>query len=140
MQKTMQLDIVSAEAAIFSGNIAHMVVTGEAGELGIHPGHTALLTALKPGQVQVVLDNGQEEIFYLSGGILEVQPHAATILADTALRAADLDHAAAEAIKEQAEKTLSEQKSGIEYSLALSELAEAVAQLRAIKALRDKKN
>ena len=106
------------------------------GELGIHAGHTALLTALKPGQVRAELAEGREEIFYISGGMLEVQPNVATILADTAMRAADLDEAAAQAAVEHAEKTLGERKAGIEYSTALTELAEATAQLRAIQMLR----
>ncbi len=132
----MELDIVSAEASIFTGSVKFLSVTGSAGELGIHPGHTALLTSLKPGQIKATLESGNEEVFYISGGMLEVQPDAVTVLADTAIRAADLDEAAAQASKERAEKTLVEQKSGIEYSRAISELAEAAAQLRAIQTLR----
>lgn len=135
-EKTMQLDIVSAEQSLFHGVVKFLAITGSIGELGIYPGHTALLTALKPGQVRVELADGQEEIFYLSGGMLEVQPGVATILADTAVRAADLDEAAAQAAVEHAEKALTERKAGIEYSTALTELAEATAQLRAIKAVR----
>ncbi|MCH9643848.1 MAG: F0F1 ATP synthase subunit epsilon [Gammaproteobacteria bacterium] len=134
--KLMQLDIVSAEASIFSGKVKHIVVTGAAGELGIYPGHTPLLTSLKPGQLFTVLENGKEEGFYLSGGMLEVQPDVVTVLSDTAIRAEDLDEAAAAAAKERAEKHLSEQKEGVEYSKAIAELAEAVAQLRAIKKIR----
>jgi len=135
-EKTMQLDIVSAEKALFQGAVKFLSVTGSAGELGIHPGHTALLTALKPGQIRADLAEGREEIFYISGGMLEVQPDIITILADTAVRAADLDEAAAQAAIEHAEKILSERKAGIEYSTALVELAEATAQLRAIRMLR----
>ena len=135
-QKLMDLDIVSAEASIFNGKVKSIVVTGKIGELGIHPGHTPLLTALKPGQLFAVLEDGTDEVFYLSGGMLEVQPNAITVLADTALRAEDLDEAAAAAAKERAEKELAKQKEGIEYSKAIVELAEAVAQLRAIKKLR----
>lgn len=134
--KTMELDIVSAEASIFSGRAQFIAVTGKSGELGIYPGHTALLTALKPGQIHATLEDGKEEVFYISGGMLEVQPDTATILADTAVRAGDLDEAAAAAAKERAEKVLEKQKSGVEYSRALTELAEAAAQLRAIAALR----
>lgn len=134
--KMMELDIVSAEASIFSGQVAFLAVTGKAGELGIYPGHTALLTSLKPGQVRAQLAGGAEEVFYISGGMLEVQPNSVTVLADTAVRAGDLDQAAAQAAKERAEKVLVEQKSGIEYSRALTELAEAAAQLRAIESLR----
>jgi len=139
MHKTMELDVVSAEASIFTGRVTFLSVTGKAGELGIYPGHTALLTSLKPGQISATLeDNKQQEVFYISGGMLEVQPDVVTVLADTAVRAGDLDEAAAEAVKERAEKTLAEQKAGIEYSKALVELAEAAAQLRAIATLKRK--
>lgn len=133
---TMQLDIVSAEAAIFSGTVTFLEVTGSLGELGIYPGHTALLTSLKPGQIKAILPTQQEEIFYLSGGMLEVQPTMVTVLADTVIRAKDLDEAAAEAARAHAQKMLYEHTAGVEYSKALSELAEAAAQLRAIQALR----
>ena len=136
MSDTMELDIVSAEASIFTGSVTFLSVTGKAGELGIHPGHTALLTSLKPGQIKATLEDGSEEVFYISGGMLEVQPDAVTVLADTAVRANDLDEAAAQVSKERAEKTLTEKKSGIEYSRAVAELAEAAAQLRAIQTLR----
>jgi len=138
MAKCMDLDIVSAEASIFQGKVQHLSVTGSMGELGIHPGHTALLTALKPGQIFAVLEDGREEVFYMSGGMLEVQPEAVTVLADTAYRAADLDEVAANAAKARAEKMLDQHKSGMEYSKALIELAESMAQLRAIQRLRDK--
>lgn len=137
-EKTMQLDVVSAEAAIYSGTVTHVIVTGKMGELGIFPGHTPLLTALKPGQIQVAFADGHEDVFYINGGMLEVQPESVTVLADKALRAADLDEAAAKAALEAAEKTLQNQKSGIEYSRAIAELAESLAQLRAIKKLRDR--
>ncbi len=136
MTETMKLDIVSAEASVFTGTVKFLAVTGETGELGIHPGHTALLTALKPGQIKVTMADDSEEVFYISGGMLEVQPDAVTVLADTAVRAGDLDEAAVQASKERAEKTLEKQKAGIEYSRAVSELAEAAAQLRAIQTLR----
>ena len=134
--KTMQLDIVSAEAAIFGGVVRVVIVSGRVGELGIYPGHTALLTALKPGQVCATLENGEEEVFYISGGMLEVQPDAVSILADTALRATDLDEAAALLSKEEAERKVAEHQAGIEYSTAMTELAEAAAQLRAIEMIR----
>lgn len=136
--ETMELDIVSAEASIFTGVVKEVVVTGSIGELGIYPGHTALLTSLKPGQVRALSAEGEEEVFYISGGMLEVQPTSVSVLADTAIRATDLDEAAAEAAKEHAEKLISEQAAGIEYSTAISELAEAAAQLRAIQMLRKK--
>ncbi len=135
-EKTMKLDIVSAEQELFHGVVTFLSVTGNVGELGIHPGHTALLTSLKPGQVRAQLAEGREEIFYISGGMLEVQPELATILADTAFRAADLDEAAAKASVEHAERIIGERKAGVEYSTALTELAEATAQLRAIQMLR----
>jgi F-type H+-transporting ATPase subunit epsilon len=135
-EPTMQLDIVSAEAAIFKGEVQHIIITGSVGELGIYPGHTALLTALKPGQVKAKMQDGSEDVFYISGGMLEVQPTMVTVLADTALRAEDLDEAAAIAAKEHAEKTLEKRQAGLEYSKAITELAEAVAQLRAIKEIR----
>src|SRR3990167_2565524 len=122
--KTIELDIVSAEASIFKGEVTFISVTGAMGELGIHPGHSPLLTALKPGQIRAVLKDGKEEIFYMSGGMLEVQPKTVSILADTALRADDLDEAAALAAKQKAEKILSQKTEGMEYSKALSELAE----------------
>lgn len=135
-QNTMELDIVSAEAEIFSGAITFLAVTGSLGELGISPGHTALLTSLKPGQIKATLPNGEEEVFYISGGMLEVQPTIVTVLADTAVRAMDLDEAAAKAAQAHAQQILEEHKTGIEYSTALTELAEAAAQLRAIQMLR----
>lgn len=136
VQKLMELDIVSAEAAIFSGPVTFLAVTGSLGELGIYPGHTALITTLKPGQIKANLENGTEEVFYISGGILEVQPKVVTVLADTAVRATDLDEAAAKAAQAHAEKILNEQEAGVNYSRALTELAEAAAQLRAIQMLR----
>ena len=136
--KTIELDIVSAEASIFNGTVRFVSVTGTAGGLGIYPNHSPLLTALKPGQIHAILKDGSEEVFYMSGGMLEIQPHVISILADTALRADDLDESAALAAKIQAEKILQQKKDGIDYSKALSELAEAAAQLRAISLLRDK--
>lgn len=137
MAMTMHLDIVSAEANIFSGLAEMVVANGTLGELGILPGHTPLLTSLKPGVVRVRLQGGQEEIFYVSGGgILEVQPQIVTILADSAARATDIDEIAAQKAKEHAEKMLAEKTAGVEYSTALTELAEAAAQLQAIQRLR----
>ena len=134
--KTMQLEIVSAEAAVFSGTVEMIAVTGGMGELGIYPGHRQLLTSLKPGQLKTVLAGGKAEVFYISGGMLEVQPDIVTVLADTAIRATDLDEAAALAAKEEAERVLAAQKAGLEYSRAMTELAEAAAQLRAIQMIR----
>lgn len=136
--KNMGLEIVSAEASVFSGIAEQVEVTGGMGELGIFPGHTALLTSLKPGQVRAKLEGGNEEVFYINGGMLEVQPDMVTILADTAARAEDLDEAAALAAKEQAEQAIEDKRSEMEYSKAVAELAEAVAQIRAIQSLRNK--
>lgn len=138
MAMTMHVDIVSAEAEIFSGTATMVFAPAEMGELGIAPRHTQLLTRLKPGEVRVQDEKGEELSFYVSGGILEVQPHVVTVLSDTAVRARDLDEAAALQAKEQAEKLLADNRSDIDYAKAQLELAEAVAQLRAIQHLRDK--
>jgi F-type H+-transporting ATPase subunit epsilon len=138
MAMTVHLDIVSAESRLFSGLVEVITATGKMGELGILPGHTPLLTSLKPGVVRVTKQGGQEEVFYISGGILEVQPDVVTILADTAVRAADLDEAAATEAQQRAEKLLESKGAELEYSKALAELAEASAQLRAIQQLRKK--
>ncbi|HLD16257.1 MAG TPA: F0F1 ATP synthase subunit epsilon [Coxiellaceae bacterium] len=134
----INLDIVSAEAPVFEGKVQRVEVTGELGELGIHPGHLPLLTSLKPGQLKAIMENGEEMVFYLSGGMLEVQPQVITVLADTAARAEDLDEAAAQLAKEAAEKALKGKEEKIEYAQASAELAEAIAQLRAIKTLRSR--
>jgi len=134
--KKMTLDIVSVEAQVFSGDVTFIQVTGSQGEIGVYPGHTALITPIKPGQLTAIDDQGQEHIFFVAGGIMEIQPKTVTILSDTAVRADDLDEASALAIKEKAEKALSEQQSEVAYSSALSELAMAAAQLKAIQKLR----
>lgn len=136
MAMTMHLDIVSVEEQIFSGRAEVVTATGELGELGIYPGHTPLLTSLKPGIVRAKLQDDKEEIIYISGGMLEVQPTVVTVLADTAARAADLDEAAALEAKEHAEKLLENKLADVEYSQAIAELAEAAAQLRVIRQLR----
>lgn len=134
----MQIEIVSAEKAIFSGDATHIIVTGLLGELGIYPGHTQLLTALKPGPVRIVKQHGEDEILYISGGILEVQPQLVSILADTAIRASDLDEMAALEAKEHAERKLNDKQSDIDYAKAAAELAQAVAQLQVISKLKKK--
>ena len=139
MAMTMHVDIVSAEAEIYSGTATMVFAPAEMGELGIAPRHTQLLTRLKPGEVRVLDDKGEELSFYVSGGILEVQPHVVTVLSDTALRAKDLDEAAALQAKEHAEKALADRQSDIDYAKVQLELAEAVAQLRTIEHLRNKK-
>ncbi len=135
----MRLDIVSAERAIFSGEVEMVFVSGALGELGIAPGHAPLLTTLKPGNVRALLPNKIEEVFYVSSGMLEVQKFIVTVLADTALRAADIDEAAAVAAKEKAEHELANKTSNIDFARASAELAEALARLRAIKALKREK-
>lgn len=134
----MQIEIVSTEVSIFSGEATHVVVTGLLGELGIYPGHTQLLTALKPGPVRIIKPDGEDEILYISGGILEVQPKLLTILADTVIRAADLDELAALEAKEHAERILNDKQADIDYAKATAELAQAVAQLQAISKLKKK--
>ena len=134
------LDVVSPEAEIFSGLVDHIQVTGIEGELGVMQGHAPLLTALKPGTIYITMPNGSEEVLYVSGGMLEVQPSVVTILADTAKRAADIDEAAALEARKRAEEALLNKQAEFEYSRAISELAEAAAQIRAIKELRKKKS
>ncbi|MDT8398163.1 MAG: F0F1 ATP synthase subunit epsilon [Pseudomonadales bacterium] len=138
MAMTMHCDIASAEDRIFSGLVEYLVAAGSQGDLGIYPGHAALLTALIPGPVRIVKQNGQEEIFYVSGGYLEVQSGTINILADTAVRAHDVDEAVALEAKKAAEDAMSNQGAEFEYSKAASELAEAVARLRTIQQLRKK--
>ena len=136
MAMTVHVDIVSAEAEIFSGSAEMVFASGVMGDLGIMPRHTPLLTQLKPGEVRVVISRDVEEVFYVSGGMIEVQPHVVTILADTAARAKDLDEASALAAKEKADQAMKDNTSEFEYALAETELAEAVAQIRAIQKLR----
>lgn len=137
MAMTMHVDIVSAEAEIFSGPAEMVFASAVMGEVGILPRHAPLLTELKPGEVRVKTAEG-EEFFYISGGMLEIQPHVVTVLADTAARAKDLDEAAAIQAKERAEQAMADKTSEFEYAKAQTELAEAVAQLQAIRKLRDK--
>ena len=136
MAMTMHVDIVSAEREIFSGPAEMLTATAELGEVGILPRHSQMLAGLRPGQVSVRISETEEQVFYVSGGLLEVQPHVVTILADSAERAKDLDEAAALEAKQRAEQTLSDRTSDFEYAKAQAELAEAIAQLRAIEKLR----
>lgn len=139
MAMTMHLDIVSAEAEIFSGTAEIVVAPAAMGEVGIYPRHTQMLTPLKPGEVRVTKQGGEEESFYVSGGILEVQPHHVTVLSDTAVRAHDLDEAAALEAKQAAEQELKDRSGEMELAEAQAKLAEAVAQLQAIQRLRKKR-
>ncbi|BAV35064.1 ATP synthase F0F1 subunit epsilon [Sulfuricaulis limicola] len=134
---TMHVDIVSAEKEIFSGLAEMLVATLVNGEVGILPRHTPLLARMKPGEVRVKTPT-EELSFYVSGGLLEVQPHVVTVLADTALRARDIDEAAALKAKERAEEALRNRQVDIDYAKAQAELAEAIAQLRAIQKLRER--
>lgn len=136
MPNTIRVDIVSAEAEIFSGDATMVIATGELGELGITPRHAPLITRLKPGHVDVLLDGGERQQFYVSGGILEVQPQVVTVLADTAARASDLDEAAAQRAKKEAEDALAHRTEAIDIAEAQAKLAEAMAQLQALERLR----
>lgn len=136
MTITTHLDIVSAEREIFSGLVEMVVATGELGEIGITPGHAPLLTVLKPGEVRLTLPGGDQEIYYVQGGMLEVQPHSVTVLSDVVERADHLDEAAALAAKSQAEAAMANKGGDIDYSVAAAELARAVAQIRAIQKVR----
>ncbi|NOY62969.1 MAG: F0F1 ATP synthase subunit epsilon [Gammaproteobacteria bacterium] len=138
MAMSMHVDIVSAEAEIYSGSAEMVFAPGEMGELGIMPRHTPLLTKLVPGEVRIQTADGNEESVYISGGMLEIQPHVVTVLSDTALRASDLDEAAAMEAKQRAEQAIKDRNSEIDFAKAEMELAEAVAQLRMLQQLRKK--
>ena len=138
MAATVECDIVSAEQEIFKGQVEMLIATGLLGDLGITPGHAPLLTELKPGPIRLVTVGGEEEIFYVSGGFLEVQPNQVKILADSAMRADDMNEAAAEEARRQAEKVLEKQSGEFDYSRAATQLAEAAAQLRTLQAVRKK--
>ena len=139
MAMTLHVDIVSAEAEIFSGTVTMVFAPAEMGEVGIAPRHAPLLTRLKPGEIRVQQTDGSEQSFFVSGGMLEVQPHVVTVLADTAIRAHDLDEAAAVQAKERAERMLADKHADIDYAKAQAELAQSIAQLRAIQKLRNKR-
>ncbi|MEJ2060051.1 MAG: F0F1 ATP synthase subunit epsilon [Gammaproteobacteria bacterium] len=137
MPMTMHVDIVSAEESIYSGPVEEVYAPAEMGEVGIFPRHSPFISRLKPGEVRVKPEGKQElEFYFVSGGILEIQPHVVTVLADTAVRAKDLDEAAALEAKQRAEQLLSDNKGEIDYARAQSELLEAIAQLRMIEKMR----
>ena len=138
MASTIHIDIVSAEAEIFSGPAEMVFAPATMGEVGILPRHTPLLTTLKPGEVRVRHPGGEEESFYVSGGMLEIQPHVVTVLSDTAVRAEDVDEAAVLEAKERAERALADRQSDIDEAQARAELIQAAAQLSMIRRLRDK--
>jgi F-type H+-transporting ATPase subunit epsilon len=133
---TIHIDIVSAEREIFSGEAEMVFAPAIMGEMGIAPGHAALVTRLAPGEVRVKHVDGKEEGFYVSGGMLEVQPKIVTVLSDTAMRAEDLDEAAVLKAKEEADRQLHDRSAGIDYATALAQTAEFAAQLQAIQRLR----
>jgi len=138
MTKTIQCDIVSAQEEIFSGETTMLIASGVAGELGITPRHAPLITQLKAGPVRVLKEDGEEEFFFVSGGILEVQPHMITVLTDTATRGADIDEAAAKQAKDEAERQLADRTGEMEVAEAQSQLMQAAAQLAALEQLRKK--
>ena len=136
MAMTMHCDIVSAEKSIFSGLVEMVIAAGSVGDLGIAPGHAPLLTGLKPGIVRLIMADGEEEVFYVSGGYLEVQRGTVTLLTDTATRAVDVDEAAAIKAKEEVEQAIANQGAEFDYSAAAVQLAEAAAQLRALRQIK----
>ena len=135
---TIQCSIVSAEKEIFSESVSMVVATGSMGELGITPGHSQLLTGIKPGPVKIVKENGEEEVFFLSGGFIEVQPDVVTLLSDVAIRAEDIDEAEAERARELAERARDNASSDVDFSKAKAELAEVSARLQTLRKMRKK--
>ena len=138
MAGTIQVDVVSAKEMIFSGEAEFVALPGEQGELGILPGHIPLITSIRPGTVSIKV-NGQEELIFVAGGILEVQPRVVTVLAETAIRGKDLDEAKAEQARKDAETTLANRNTDIDFAAAQAELAIASAQLAALKQFRSRK-
>lgn len=136
---TMQVEVVSAEHEIYSGSASMLIATAAAGELGIYPQHTPLLTNLKPGDVRIITEAGEEQVIYVSGGILEVTPKKVTVLSDTAIRADDIDEAAALEAQRKAEQALKDSKADIDYARAKAELAQAAAQVAALKKMMKRK-
>ena len=140
MAHTIHVDVVSAEEQIFSGQAEFVVLPGEAGELGVYPKHTPLITRIKPGAVRIkVAGKTEEEFVFVAGGILEVQPNTVTVLADTAIRGRDLDEAKANEVKKMAEEAMANRETDIDFAVAQTELAIALAQLAAIHKLRQKR-
>ena len=135
----MHLDIVSAEEKIFSGNVKNIIAAAMMGEVGIYPKHTPMITPLKPGEVKIITEDDEEQLFFISGGILEVQPDTVTVLADTAIRGEDLDEAKAIESKKRAEEALSDKGNKIDVAKALADLAQASAQIKMIESLRKKR-
>ena len=139
MVATVHIDVVSAEESIFSGEAEFVASPAQMGEVGIYPHHAPMITSIKPGALRIKLaDKNEEQLIYISGGILEVQPGVVTVLADTAIRGHDLDEAQANAAKKAAEEAMKNRSSDIDYAKAQAELAEAIAQIQAIQKLRQK--
>ena len=136
MSMTMHLDVVSAEQEIFSGTVNMVVAPAEMGDIGIMPHHSPLITRMRPGEIKVVVDGKDDQFFYVSGGMLEIQPHVVTVLSDTAMRAKDLDEERVLEMKRRAETTLSDKRSEYEEARALAELAQVTAQLRILEKRR----
>jgi len=136
---TMQVEIVSAEEEIFSGEAEMVIAPAEMGDVGIMPRHTPLITRLRPGEVKLQTGGQEDQFYFVSGGILEVQPHVVTVLADTAFRAKDLDEAQAQEAKRRAEEALADKQSDIDYATAQARLAEAAAQLRMLEDIRKRR-
>ena len=139
MMATVHIDVVSAEESIFSGEAEFVAAPAQMGEVGIYPHHAPMITSIKPGALRIKLaDKNEEQLIYISGGILEVQPGVVTVLADTAIRGHDLDEAQANAAKKAAEEAMKNRSSDVDYAKAQAELAEAIAQIQAIQKLRQK--
>lgn len=136
---TLQVNVVSAEESIFSGQARFVALPGEDGELGIYPRHTPLITRIKPGSVRIRLEDGQEEFVFVAGGILEVQPDCVTVLSDTAIRGKDLDESKANAAQKAAEEALKNAKTDFDVAMAQSELAVMAAQIAALRKFRQKR-
>ncbi len=136
MASTIQVDIVSAESEIYSGEAEMLIASAEMGDVGIAPGHAPFISRIRPGEVTIRISGQEDELIYVSGGVLEVQPHVVTVLADTATRAADLDEAEAIRAKERAEEMLQDRQAEMEYAEAQAELIEAVAQLQVIRKMK----
>ena len=140
MASTVHCSIVSAEQEIFSGLVEMVVATGTMGELGILPGHAPLLSGIKPGPIKLVLEGGVDEIFFASGGFIEVQPTSITVLADTAIRADNIDEAAAAEAERKAQAELLDQRADVDFARVTADLQEQAAMLRTVRKMRDQKN
>jgi F-type H+-transporting ATPase subunit epsilon len=140
MTSSIHCSIVSAEQEIFAGIVQRVVATGTLGEIGVYPGHTPLLTGIQPGPVKLVLEDGSEEMFFASGGFLEIQPTSITLLTDTAVRADDIDEAAAQDAERKAQQELSDQRADVDFARVAADMKEQAALLRTVRKFRDQKN